>query len=691
MGQQPATYAFKGGIDTNSAALAVPPEALVYGLNYEPIAEGYGRVDGYERYDGRQAPSDTGYWAIAFTGGVTEFAVDDTVTGAISGATGTVLELPTVTSGAFDDNDAVGNLALGSVSGTFQSGEPLQVSAVTYATAASLAVAGGASSIEIDRRWLNLAREAKRALIAKPTGSGAIRGVAVHNGTVYAWRDNAGATECLGYRATASGWTALTQSRRLAFTAGQAAAVAEGDTITGGTSGATATVIRVVVTSGSFAANDAAGWLHVTGQSGTFQAAENIQVSASTRATASGNSTINSFPAGGRYRCISHNFYGSADRYRLYGANGVGYAFEMVNHVMVPIITNMPTADTPTHVFEIRQHLGLVFAGGSVQISEPGEPLEWEPLVGAGELGLGTEITDVVQANETAVALFGEQRIATLTGNDTSDFQVTELTEEAGADPDTAQRIARTMYLDRRGLRSLDATQAFGNFKTGTLSAQFEAYFKRKRDRGIEAVGSLVSRTKSQYRLWWDDGTGLSVYMGDKVPAAIPFDYDYTPTCFAQGELSDGEALFVGASDGYVYRLDSGTSFDGTGIVAACMTPFNHFGSIMQNKTFRKVTLELDGSPQATIRILAQYDYGDSAQPIDFGSRFDVRAGGGLFNVGYYSEFYWDDPVEGTAECYIDGFGRNAAFVFTSEADPVEPPHVLQAYSVHFSPRGMKR
>lgn len=690
MVQQTATYAFQGGIDTNSAALAVPPSFLINALNYEVVGRGYARVDGYERFDGRTAPSAATYSAITFIGGVQEFQAGDVVDGSLSGAAGVVLMTPVLSAGSIAGGDAVGELFLRSVTGTFQSGEPLQVSAVTYATSSSLANEGGASSIELDRSALSAAQEYQRTVIAKVPGSGDVRGVAVHSGTVYAWRDNAGATACEGHRHTSAGWVALVQSRRLAFTAGLAGTISEGAAINGQTSGATATVLRIVVTSGDWATNDAAGWLHITAQTGTFSAAENIRVGATALATASGNSTLNSWAVGGRYRCLSHNFYGSANRFRLYGTCEVGYGFEMVGHVMVPIITGM-TADVPTRIFEIANHLGLCFPGGSVQISSTGEPLEWSPITGAAEIGLGTEITDVVQATETAVALFGTQKIGTLTGRSSDDFVLSELTEEAGADADTAQRIARTVYLDRRGLRSLDATQAYGDFKAGSLSGQFEKYLRRKRDRGVTAIGSIVVRGKSQYRIYWDDGTGLSVYMGNKNPEAVPFDFAFTPSCFAAGELSDGEGLFAGGSDGYVYRLDSGTSYDGAGISASCMTPFNHFGSIMQNKRFHKVTLEIQGSPQATIRILAQYDYGDSSQPIDFGSDFDVRAGGGLWDVMYWDEFYWDDPVEGTAECPIDGVGRNASFVFTSEADPVEPPHTLHAHTVHYSMRGMRR
>jgi Pectate lyase superfamily protein len=83
---------------------------------------------------------------------------------------------------------------------------------------------------------------------------------------------------------------AVSLGKAIAFTAGQAAGVAVGNTITGLTSSATATVTHVSLTGGSFAGNDAAGWLGVASQSGTFVAGEALRVSGTTRATAAGDS-----------------------------------------------------------------------------------------------------------------------------------------------------------------------------------------------------------------------------------------------------------------------------------------------------------------------------------------------------------------------------------------------------------------
>jgi len=682
-------YGFGGGLDTSSAALAVPPGSLIFGLNYEPLAEGYGRVEGYERFDGSQAPSNASFWKLAFDAGASAVSVGDTVTGATSGATGTVAVAPIVSAGAWGDGDAAGDLILAAVTGSFVNDEQLQVAGTLKAMTAAASSENEASTADEYEEWLSAAQEIRRQGIGKVPGSGPVRGVAVHSGSVYAWRDDEFGNAAVGYKATSSGWQVLTASQRIPFTSG-ASEVFEGDVVTGDTSGATATVIRIITTGGTWVAGSAAGFLHVVDVDGTFEDGETLRVGDD--AVATGAAAIpNTFGPGGRYHTISHNFFGASNRYRLYGSTGgATNAFELVSDSTVPIFTGM-TVDKPQRIFEVGNSLGLTFEGGSAQFSATGEPLSWEVILGAGEISIGTEITDVVQANDTTVAFFGEQKVCILQGHDTSDFVLDTLTEEAGAEPDTAQRIARTVYIDLRGLRSLDATQAFGNFKTGALSQKFEKHFKNKRKSGVRPIGSIVSRSKSHYRLFWNDGTGLSVYMGGKIPEAIPFDYSYTPHCFGHGELADGEALLVGAEDGYVYRLDSGTSYDGEAIEAACMTPFNPFKSAMQEKRFHKVTLELQGPPRAQISITAQFNYGDLGQPIDTGSDFYVRGGGGFWEQDTWGSFYWSDPAEGVAECPIDGMGRNASFVFSTRAGLTEERHILQAYAVHHSPRKVIR
>src|SRR5258708_8273506 len=103
---------FPGGLDLTTPALRLPPGALRDCLNFE-VAEfgGYRRVDGYERVDGRAAPSAASYTIIQ-CGGIQDFnpdfnpdfgqlaftnvpVVGQVVTQAVTGATGKIIAVVT--------------------------------------------------------------------------------------------------------------------------------------------------------------------------------------------------------------------------------------------------------------------------------------------------------------------------------------------------------------------------------------------------------------------------------------------------------------------------------------------------------------------------------------------------------------------------------------------------------------------
>lgn len=120
-------------------------------------------------------PSQATFFFANFTGGVTVFTVGQTVTGATSGATARVLAVPVLTSGAWNGT-GVGYLPIHLVTGTFVTGENLQVAAVTKAV-----MNGAIEFAEGYESAANLAYQAAasdyaRALITTVPGSGPIRG-----------------------------------------------------------------------------------------------------------------------------------------------------------------------------------------------------------------------------------------------------------------------------------------------------------------------------------------------------------------------------------------------------------------------------------------------------------------------------------------------------------------------------------
>jgi hypothetical protein len=121
--QRPSAYFFAGGLDTNSSPLHASPGTVINSLNYEPLVEGYGRCEGYERFDGRPSPSEATFFSIQFVNGSIAVAAGDTIVGQTSDATGVAVAVAALDSGSFDDGDAAGTFAVINIDGEFEAGK----------------------------------------------------------------------------------------------------------------------------------------------------------------------------------------------------------------------------------------------------------------------------------------------------------------------------------------------------------------------------------------------------------------------------------------------------------------------------------------------------------------------------------------------------------------------------------------
>lgn len=819
--QRTLYFPLGGGLDLITPAIALKAGVAIGALNYEPYPNGYRRIEGFERFDGRTKPSEASYWQLDFTAGSAAFLKGDVVTGLTSGATGKVLADATVTSGTYATLDAAGYVGLGAVSGTFANGEALQVSAVTRATASGAASEGTSPTDADAAAWRAQATANARALIQALPGTGSVRGVHEYGGAIYGFRDfspeqvkngtfttdtanwtgsanailsapsgvlrvtngtatvnyayqaiavevgkeydlsfdqlggsvptafrcgnsanaiqyvnnttvgagqtvritptastiyitcrvnsttNGGyvefdnislkpvvATQCGMWKSSTAGWASVALGFTLDFTSGGTVVPAVGDTITGATSGATAVLTNVVVTSGDWTTGDAAGYFVMASATGTF-GAENLNIGASLNvATIAGNKAAITLPVGGRYECLNHNFYGASELKRMYGVNGVGRGFEFDGAVFTPIRTGM-TVDTPTRVAVHKKHLFFAFPGGSIQFSETGYPLGWEVIEGAGEFGMGDEITDFIPANSGVLTILAANSIANLYGNTRDDFLLEVLSDEAGALPWTADKVGEPIYMDKRGVRRLSSTQAFGNFSIGTLTQKVKPLLQDYAKANVDPVASVRVRNKDQYRIFFSNNAGLTIYLGKKEPEILPFDLNKTVACIGSFEMEDGEEIYFGSDDGFVYQLDKGTSFDGAAIPYSLRLPFNHQGAPQQLKRWHKVVIECEAIPEATLSVTADFDYGNPYQPgitgVDAPAQvFTVTGGGGIWDVSNWNQFYWSGATEGLAEAHLDGVGRNMSLMVAgSTAD--EPPHLLQGLTLFFTVRGLQR
>lgn len=611
MTQKSTFYPVVGGLDETSQTLSVPRGRLIGCRNHESVYQGYGRVLGYERFDGQTSPT------AAYTA-------------------------------ALDADDATP------------------------------------------------AREAARDAIGEVPGTGPVRGVWTLGDEVYAWRDNVAQTEGVMYRATTSGWQPVSLGHTLGFNGGGPAfEIGVGDTLIGLTSGATALVRKIVLVDGDWIAGTARGYFVIDPPTGAF-GAEQVQVDETDNvATLTAASVPQTFPAGGRYEFETHNFYGSASMRAFYGANGVGRGFEVDAAGVVTMIETQPSSvvDVPTAVSVYKDHLFFGFSNGSIVHSQPGDPVLFDGAMGATELTVGARVTGFGSAPGGSLFVFSDNKVSALFGSNFEDWQIETVTDEGGAHAGTIQRLTEVLYMDNAGVRSVSSAREGANFRLNTLTNTIANTLQRKRARGITPTGSIVVRDKAHYRLFFSDGTGISIFFGRKYPECMMFDWPDTSAfvlCSSKEELGD-ERVYAGAANGYVYQLEVGTSYDGLPIEAYMQFAFDHETLPMTLKKWHKVAFEMAAQPNTEIGVAAEFDYSGTDQPGLGVTELSVSGGGGgLWSVANWDEFFWSSPLAGIAESWIDGQGFNMSLIVASTSME-QMPYIVQGVTKSFTIRGTRR
>jgi hypothetical protein len=662
-----------GGLDQVTPTLSLKPGVVRRSANFEAsITGGYTRIAGYERFDGRPAPSAARYNILtcSLTGSV---AVGNTITGTTSSATGKVI--------AIDGN----NLIITRETNTFVLGESITVAAATVGTIVE--IAGVAADGLADANYKLLAANDYRADIQAVPGSGPVRGVAYFNDKLYAWRNNSAGTALLMYMSTSGGWAAVPLGLELQFDDGTTE-IADGTTVVGNTSGATGIARRVVVSGGSWGGpTHASGRIIFTSITGTFLNNEHINVGGTKYALVNGTQSQMTWLPDGRVQSVVANFGGGQTNKSMFFCDGKNRAFEWDDSYLVPIATGM-TPDVPTCIQVHKQHLFLAF-GHSLQFSGLGLPYQWDPLVGAGEIAMNAPITNMIvlpgDQSSGAMGVYTENDTSVLYGTSEADFKLSNFNTGVGSLRYTAQNMDQTYALSERGVMGMGTTLNFGNFLSSTLTMNIRPFVQSRRNL---ASASVVNREKGQYRLFFSDGYGIYLtiantsYMG-----AMPVQFPNPVTCTTEGGSVDGpEASYFGSTNGFVYTLDAGTSFDGAPIAANITLVYNSVSSARILKRYRRASVELTGDSYAEFSF--GYDLGyrtsEISQPNEDLYSNDLRS-------GYWDSFTWDNFVfDGRdispSEVEVTGTAENIAIRISSVSDLLKP-FTVNSIIIHYTMR----
>lgn len=668
----------RGGMDQITPTLSLDNGVARQSVNFEcSISGGDTRIAGYERWDGRTSPSDSTNTRqmVSVASLVNTPAVGNTVTGDDSSATGVVAYLSGL------------KIGLTKVTGTFQI-EVIKVGATTIGTIDNLT--GGPETPLEDALFRNAVADIYRADIGAVPGSGSILGFEVLSDVGYAFRNNAGGTAVDIYKSSAAGWVNVPLYETVSFTAGGAATPADGDTLTQG--GVTATIKRVVKNSGTWAGSDAAGqFIITTPAGGNF--ASGAATAGAVGVTLSGAEVALALSPSGRFEMIVGNFSGQAATERIYGCDGVNKAFEFDGDILVPLTTTA-SPETPEHIAKNRDYLILSVAA-SFFWSAPADPYDWSVLSGAGEKATGSNITGMKvmpgSASNSALCVTSRKHTGILYGNTATDFNFISFDEGAGAVEYSLQNMSQLFAFDDNGATSITASQDYGNFTSNSLTFSILPYIKTHRNL---VSASTVNRDKSQYRIFFSDGYGIYVtVVNNKLMGSKPVYFPNPVTCATEGKFSNGNYYnFFGSTDGFIYQLDKGTSFDGDPIDYQLVLNYSHAKTPRVTKRWRLASVELNSETSAYIAFQLGYSIGyassDYAQP--GASDYTLYLSQTLWDSFTWDDFFWDARGLAPVRCKLGGTAENISLAFSGSYDYVEP-FTINSILIHYTERRTMR
>lgn len=676
-----------GGYDQVTSGYQLAPGALRDCVNFACRTNGgYYRIPGYERVDGRASPSDATFVAVAYT--------------AIEGQ-------PKLLAGA---SIAIGNdfHVMASVSYVDPFGKYIALTQITLAEGATfegpvfpfsarpdvpqVGTANGIyGGLTIKEMAENKSRAAGRyrSEIDHVPGTGPIRGVFYYKDTTYAIRDSADGLSGVIHKTSPDGWVPIPLGFIMRVS-GVNVLPKKGDSVF--QESKVAPILGWAISSGDLAAGTGAGHFILgptTG--GTIVAAEGI-----TYGIPGGQSQAcmcdtvpveNTIKPGGTYSFSIGNFSASEDTERVYGADGVNDAFEFNGSAYVPI--NLAMTEKPLYAQVHANHLFLAVSTSLIH-SAIGQPLNFEVIKGAGEIGTGGAITGLLiqpgNQGTAALAVFSRDSTWLLYGTSSADWKFVNFNVGVGAWDRSTQNLFDAFAMDDRGVTMMKQSINYGNFDAGTLTHNIRPFVHGLRGK---LTCSGINRENGQYRAYFSNGYGL--YVTCKPEGLVGHGvvlYPHPVLCNFDGQKSNGDSVsFFGTADGFVMQNDVGTSFDGMNISAFINTNINCAKAPRMRKRFRRCVLELQAQTYVDFQVGYSFEWASpKVLPHLFVDAEGLFCGMPFWDEMTWDTFFWDGRGDDAIPVEMNGTGENVQLMVLSDADYVAEFTVASAI-VHFTPR----
>ena len=339
----------------------------------------------------------------------------------------------------------------------------------------------------------------------------------------------------------------------------------------------------------------------------------------------------------------------------------------------------------------------LFFAKGDLlTFTSPYTDNDFNPANGAGNIAIGSRISGIIPFREQLI-IFSENKISRLVGNTLADFVLQPITDNIGCvDDDTIREVGSDiMFLGPDGLRLLSATDRIGDFNIAVISKPIQKEITQIIT-GSTSFTSVSIKKKSQYRLLSYNANVAKEVTTNIIGAQL---IGEEGTFFGWAELQGikayvADSLYKGKIEtvifsndtGYVYRMESGNSFDGQNISALFATPFIPIQDPQLRKTFYKMALYTDpeGSMDIDFNLRLDFNQSDIIQPdtIKLSNTTDLVSIFGTPNTIYGTSMYGGKLVN---MFMVQVIGSGFTVSLRYECNDTNPPFSLDAATIEYA------
>lgn len=340
------------------------------------------------------------------------------------------------------------------------------------------------------------------------------------------------------------------------------------------------------------------------------------------------------------------------------------------------VLTNSPIGQK--FVKEFSGYLWCTAGDGNLNFSAPQNDNDWDAIDGAGDINVGFPIVGL-GAWRGALYVFGQNKIAQITGTSAADWTVTPLTDDIGMIASyTLQEVnGDLIFLSSDGLRTISGTARIFDRELGVITRPISTQIVPM---GASNWTTVPIRNKSQYRMFQGTSStdsltaqGILGTLRLQTNGSTAWEWGQTigilVSCASSGLINNVETVIHGSWDGYIYKQESGETFNGSDVPATYASPYLVFDDPNIRKVLQKVRVNTKTTGTCVINLSLIYDTQSMSASNPPSYVINLGAGGTTWDSGApwdTGSYDWDTFPDLNSLVNLQGSGFNCAFVFTS-------------------------